>query len=447
MGGDISIHITIVGSQSTGKSTLVYQYTGRNYLNSRMHTKEMQPMTTIHSVKHKDKFYELCIRDTCGSSMSDMRSYSLCANAEAVIICFDLLKPPTLDRAKRWITDLTHSNNERCPILLLIGTTKYPNAILSKHSTDSQAQTFAQKNNIYYHTVCFAEANEIPNIFTTIIETFTAPSTDQTVANRSSSTDSKSDDDIESSYMRLEKLKEFEADPEALKIKLIMLGDSGVGKTTFRCRLETNSFDAHLAATIGVDYSSFKTIEPRGKYNVEVELMDPSGLEAFKTITRQFYRGIHGVIVFCDVTSINSWNNTKYWMDEILYNCSEDVVMMLLCNKMDLAEQHKALSQDIIDKAKQCAETFDMKTYNISCKEGEWTKNVWRGFGGLVNDIVCNKQLFLRLTKEQGFEALGKLQSEFPRSISSLSVDGRPYNIQKGTIKRTCTSCDFSKGD
>merc|ERR1712154_288569 len=101
---------------------------------------------------------------------------------------------------------------------------------------------------------------------------------------------------------------------------------------------------------------------------------------------------------------------------------------------------NKMISQEIINNAKMYSEMNNIKTYNISCKEGEYTKYVRKGFEELIGDIIYDEQLFQRLRKEKGYQALKRLRGslDHERSESFISVDRRPYDIHRGNIKRTC---------
>ena len=85
---------------------------------------------------------------------------------------------------------------------------------------------------------------------------------------------------------------------------------------------------------------------------------------------------------------------------------------------------------------------FNIKTYNISCKDGEYIKYVQKGFQDLVSDIIYDRQLYERLKEEQGYQILKRLKGTFDKSESFISVDRRPFDVNKGTIKRTCNVCD-----
>uniref|UniRef100_A0A1I8BTN2 Ras-related protein Rab-35 n=1 Tax=Meloidogyne hapla TaxID=6305 RepID=A0A1I8BTN2_MELHA len=114
--------------------------------------------------------------------------------------------------------------------------------------------------------------------------------------------------------------------------KLLIIGDSGVGKSSLLLRFSDNTFSANYITTIGVDFK-IRTITVKG-YKVKLQIWDTAGQERFRTITSTYYRGTHGVVVVYDVTTPDSFANVKRWLHEIETNC-ENVQRILVGNKLD----------------------------------------------------------------------------------------------------------------
>uniref|UniRef100_A0A3Q3IVM9 Uncharacterized protein n=1 Tax=Monopterus albus TaxID=43700 RepID=A0A3Q3IVM9_MONAL len=108
--------------------------------------------------------------------------------------------------------------------------------------------------------------------------------------------------------------------------KLLIIGDSGVGKSSLLLRFADNTFSGSYITTIGVDFK-IRTVEINGE-KVKLQIWDTAGQERFRTITSTYYRGTHGVIVVYDVTSAESFVNVKRWLHEINQNC-DDVCRIL----------------------------------------------------------------------------------------------------------------------
>jgi small GTP-binding protein len=122
-----------------------------------------------------------------------------------------------------------------------------------------------------------------------------------------------------------------------LLAKVLVIGDSGVGKSCLLLRFCDNHFTATHLATIGIDYK-MKNIEVEGK-RVKVQAWDTAGQERFKTITQTFYRGAMGIILTYAVNDRASFGNIESWMKQIKEHASDDVCKILIGNKSDVDDR------------------------------------------------------------------------------------------------------------
>ncbi|CAM0958698.1 unnamed protein product [Alopecurus aequalis] len=97
--------------------------------------------------------------------------------------------------------------------------------------------------------------------------------------------------------------------------KLLLIGDSSVGKSCLLLRFADDAYVDTYISTIGVDFK-IRTVELDGK-SVKLQIWDTAGQERFRTITSSYYRGAHGIIIVYDVTDMESFNNVKQWLSEI----------------------------------------------------------------------------------------------------------------------------------
>merc|ERR1711937_59024 len=119
--------------------------------------------------------------------------------------------------------------------------------------------------------------------------------------------------------------------------KLLLIGDSGVGKSAILLRFADDTFTESYISTIGVDFK-IRTIDLEGK-TIKLQIWDTAGQERFRTISSTYYRGAHGIIIVYDITNIESFHNVQRWMQEISKYAKENVSKLLVGNKSDLTQR------------------------------------------------------------------------------------------------------------
>jgi Ras-related protein Rab-1A len=143
--------------------------------------------------------------------------------------------------------------------------------------------------------------------------------------------------------------------PEAVEYdylhKLLLIGDSGVGKSCLLLRFADNYFTESYISTIGVDFK-VKTIPIDGKI-VKLQIWDTAGQERFRTITSSYYRGAHGIIVVFDVTDRVSFANITSWLGEIDKYATTNTTKLLVGNKCDQEEKRQVSYETAKEKADQ----------------------------------------------------------------------------------------------
>eukprot|EP01121_Diplochlamys_sp_Union-15-3_P006077 TRINITY_DN1653_c0_g2_i1.p1 TRINITY_DN1653_c0_g2~~TRINITY_DN1653_c0_g2_i1.p1 ORF type:complete len:224 (+),score=38.06 TRINITY_DN1653_c0_g2_i1:56-673(+) len=120
-------------------------------------------------------------------------------------------------------------------------------------------------------------------------------------------------------------------------IKLLLIGDSGVGKSCLLLRFTEDTFTPSFITTIGIDFK-IRTVQMDGK-RVKLQIWDTAGQERFRTITTAYYRGAMGILMVYDVTEEKSFNNIRNWFRSIEQHASENVNKILLGNKCDMADK------------------------------------------------------------------------------------------------------------
>ena len=115
--------------------------------------------------------------------------------------------------------------------------------------------------------------------------------------------------------------------------KLIIIGDTGVGKSCLLARVMDNDFKLEHQVTIGVEFGSF-VIKVDNKI-VKLQIWDTAGQESFRSITRIFYRGANCVFLCYDITRKETFTNVQEWLMEIKQHAAADVVVYLIGNRVD----------------------------------------------------------------------------------------------------------------
>ena len=164
--------------------------------------------------------------------------------------------------------------------------------------------------------------------------------------------------------------------------KILLLGDSSVGKTCFLMRYTDNTFqDIHMS-TIGLDYK-LKNVQLENGKMVKIQVWDTAGQDRFRSITKNYYKGAHGIILIYDVTEQKSFDNVKNWMAQIKEEVSERVSIVLVGNKIDDEDNRKISTE----QGESMAKDYEIMFFECSTKTGQ---NIDEIFNNLVKKVVEN---------------------------------------------------------
>ncbi|KAJ9591418.1 hypothetical protein L9F63_002024, partial [Diploptera punctata] len=185
----------------------------------------------------------------------------------------------------------------------------------------------------------------------------------------------------------------------AATYKVLVLGDSNVGKTCIVHRYcDERYYDTYIS-TIGIDFKQ-KIINLDG-IPIKLQIWDTAGQERFRTLTTAYYRGAMGILLMYDVTSLDSFNHLSYWLRNIQENASPDVVKVLAGNKCDATTQRAVEAE----RGEKIAENFDMPFFEVSCKDNV---NIEEAFLTLARRIREQRErrasLFDSSDKKEGSE-------------------------------------------
>ncbi|KAJ8404173.1 hypothetical protein AAFF_G00339460 [Aldrovandia affinis] len=188
--------------------------------------------------------------------------------------------------------------------------------------------------------------------------------------------------------------------------KLLIIGNSSVGKTSFLFRYADDSFTSAFVSTVGIDFK-VKTVFRNDK-RVKLQIWDTAGQERYRTITTAYYRGAMGFLLMYDITNQDSFNAVQDWATQIKTYSWDNAQVILVGNKCDLEDERLVPSED----SHRLAEELGFQLFEASAKDNI---NVKQAFERLV-DIICEK-MNESVEGEQGLTANhrgGTLQDKLP---------------------------------
>jgi small GTP-binding protein len=164
-------------------------------------------------------------------------------------------------------------------------------------------------------------------------------------------------------------------------LKIIIVGDSAIGKSCFLIRYVRDTYDEDTQPTLGVEFLT-KIIQT-STHRIQLQLWDTAGQELFRSVTSGYYRGSAGAIVMFDVTSRDSFESVSRWIQDIHEVARTNVVTVLVGNKCDLADQRSVTTEE----AEAYARERNLAYFETSAKTGV---NITEAFEGVVAPIEKN---------------------------------------------------------
>lgn len=184
--------------------------------------------------------------------------------------------------------------------------------------------------------------------------------------------------------------------------KVVVVGNSGAGKTCLLRRFADDTFEDTYQATVGVDFK-FKTIQANQDTKVKIQVWDTAGAERFRHITAAYYRGAHGIVIVYDTTDAESLSAVESWHTEVNQYLDMSTKRILIGNKCDLNGSRKVSQEE----GKQMAEKFGMSFAETSAKTAA---NVDEAFKTLACDVLASmpKKEKKEVPKSTSTQRLGK---------------------------------------
>ena len=127
--------------------------------------------------------------------------------------------------------------------------------------------------------------------------------------------------------------------------KIVLVGDSGVGKTNLLTRFSKNEFNLESRATIGVEFAT-KTINTETGHKIRAQIWDTAGQDRYRAIASSYYKGAVGALLVYDITKTESFENVSKWLAELREHGLANMTLMLIGNKTDLAKMRTVRTED-----------------------------------------------------------------------------------------------------
>ncbi|CAF1123977.1 unnamed protein product [Rotaria sordida] len=163
--------------------------------------------------------------------------------------------------------------------------------------------------------------------------------------------------------------------------KIVLTGDSGVGKSNLLSRFTRNEFSLESRSTIGVEFST-KDVQVDGK-TIKVQIWDTAGQERFMAITKAYYRNALGTLLVFDILKASTFQNLDQWYNEVRANAGAECCIILVGNKVDQRHMRAVLYEN----AKRYADERNIPYIETSALDAT---NVEQAFRSLIADIYRN---------------------------------------------------------
>ncbi|KAI3882286.1 hypothetical protein MKW92_019282 [Papaver armeniacum] len=169
--------------------------------------------------------------------------------------------------------------------------------------------------------------------------------------------------------------------------KIVLIGDSGVGKSNLLSRFTRNEFCLESKSTIGVEFAT-RTLQVEGK-TIKAQIWDTAGQERYRAITSAYYRGALGALLVYDVTKPTTFENVTRWLKELRDHADSNIVIMLIGNKTDLKHLRAVATED----AQSFAEKEGLSFIETSALEAINVEKAFQTILGEIYRIISKKSL------------------------------------------------------
>ncbi|KAK9743205.1 hypothetical protein RND81_03G224100 [Saponaria officinalis] len=192
--------------------------------------------------------------------------------------------------------------------------------------------------------------------------------------------------------------------------KVVVIGDSAVGKSQLLSRFAKNEFSLDSKSTIGVEFQT-RTLNIKSKV-IKAQIWDTAGQERYRAVTSAYYRGALGAVVVYDITKRQTFDHVARWVDELRAHADTSIVIMLIGNKADLADKRAVTTEHAVEFAQEQGLFFS----EASALSGD---NVESAFLKVLEEIysIASKKTL------DGNNPNGKLNGHDPSTLKGSKID------------------------
>jgi small GTP-binding protein len=147
-----------------------------------------------------------------------------------------------------------------------------------------------------------------------------------------------------------------------LIFKVVLIGDSGVGKSNILTRYLKDEFSLNTKTTVGVEFGTKQIAVDDIK--IKAQIWDTAGQERYRSITNAYYKGSKGALLVYDITKRNTFENVDRWLEEFKKNCDPDISIILIGNKFDLENDREVTVEEGQKKSLDLSKYFYFNKFN-----------------------------------------------------------------------------------
>ncbi|EDO16082.1 hypothetical protein Kpol_1016p24 [Vanderwaltozyma polyspora DSM 70294] len=203
-----------------------------------------------------------------------------------------------------------------------------------------------------------------------------------------------------------------------LQFKLVLLGDSSVGKSSIVHRFVKDSFDEFRESTIGAAFLSQSIKLDEDDTVIKFEIWDTAGQERYKSLAPMYYRNANAALVVYDITASDSLSKAQSWVEELKNKVADDkLVICLVGNKLDLCQEDSGKRSVEISDAKQYADEQGLLFFEVSAKTGEKVNDVFKSIGESLYSY--KKEELLSKSEQNGTNTHGQVDLQLQKPATS----------------------------